>query len=339
LDHYGQIEAALREYYGISTVRIEPREGGWSAYAFLVETAGEKFFLKLYDKNRASAAPWIQAIGRYVPLLKWLSGNTELRGSIVEPVLTKTGQCKCEDAGYVYLLSEYIEGETIGEKAFAPGQVDALARILGTLHAGTPAVPEELLRMQAAEDFNTGYCDSLDAFLQNGLGDKEDVLRGAMAPYAACLAETTRGMRALADCLTRKTRRLVLCHADAHNWNIMQGKHLVLIDWECLKLAPQEQDMILNVTEPYAKRFLHEYARHTEYNNPDKDALEYYYLKRRLEDIWEWVKGLRVEGLVKPESHTLQLLEASMRDCTDIAAFRMRMDGLFGGCNRRGTIG
>lgn len=36
---------------------------------------------------------------------------------------------------------------------------------------------------------------------------------------------------------------MVLCHTDAHGWNLIQSNKLVLVDWEGLRLAPPEADL------------------------------------------------------------------------------------------------
>jgi len=136
-------------------------------------------------------------------------------------------------------------------------------------------------------------------------------------------------MRYLSNRLKSKPHQFVLSHADAHNWNVMQGKNLMLIDWECLKLAPQEQDLILIITEPYAGQFLNEYKKYIKYETPDFDAFEFYYLKRKLEDIWEWIKNLRFEGLVKSEEVTLQFLKSSLDACTRTESFRSEIQKVF----------
>ena len=136
-------------------------------------------------------------------------------------------------------------------------------------------------------------------------------------------------MRYLSNTLKSKPHQYVLSHADPHNWNVMQGQNLMLIDWECLKLAPQEQDLILFITEQYAGQFLNEYRKYMKYDSPDFDAFEFYFLKRKLEDIWEWIKDLRFEGLVKSEEVTLELLKLTLDACTRTDSFRSEIQKVF----------
>lgn len=66
----------------------------------------------------------------------------------------------------------------------------------------------------------------------------------------------------------------------------------MLIDWEGLKLAPVEADMMFFVDKPYFNEFLGIYQNtHKKYEmNPY--ALEFYQSKRKLEDIWEFMEQL-----------------------------------------------
>lgn len=319
----------LSDYYDIKATHIEEQTSGWSALAFSIEDQSNKYFLKVYNKRRPSIKQWIEAIDRFTPLVKWLYDHTDLKNNIVSPIYTKLGQYKCEDEEFVYLLSDYIDGTTIGENTLTSSQVEELARILGVLHKSTAIIPNEMKAQQINETFEIGYCYSLSSFMQNDLDQINDKLFELMKPYTQTLYETIDRMKYLSNTLKSKQFDFVLSHADAHNWNLMQGHNLMLIDWECLKLAPQEQDLILNITDPYAKPFLSEYKKYIDYDSPDIEALEYYWLKRKLEDIWELIKDLRFEGLFKSEERTLNLLKWILNECTRIESFRANLKSVF----------
>ena len=317
-----RIAAILNEYYGLEAVSSERQPGGWSALAFLVRDAGTRYFLKAYPKDRPSAVRWTADISRYIPLVRWLHDHTSLKNNIANPIFTKQHQYQCEDDAFVYLLSEYIDGPTIGDNPLNPDQVSELARILGLLHQSTAAVPDELKIKQNVERFEIDFCDPLTAFIHDDLSKRDDPLARIIGPEARCLLDRIEQIRQLSQLLQSKPLPFVLCHADAHGWNIIQGPQMVLLDWECLRLAPQEQDLILPVTELYAARFLFEYRKYMHYTEPDLDAFAFYYLKRKLEDIWEWIKNLRFEGLVKSETVTLEFLKIALDDCRHSNRFR-----------------
>ncbi|MBW8351233.1 aminoglycoside phosphotransferase family protein [Bacillus sp. IITD106] len=329
LDIKYQITKILKEYYNIDATRIEQRTGGWSALAFSIEDESKNYFLKVYNKSKPSIIQWIEAIDRYTPLVQWLHDHTELNKHLVSPIFTKYDGFKCEDESYVYLLSEFINGETIGEGTLSPNQINELARILGLLHRSTSTISYELKEQQKMEVFEIEYCDLLRSFIHHDLDKLDDEVFKIVNPYTSCLDEKIERIRYLSNILKTKSLNYVLCHADAHNWNLMQGQNLTLIDWECAKLAPQEQDLILPLTEPYAKQFLKEYKKYMDYPTPDIDAFEYYFLKRKLEDIWEWINDLRFEGLVKSEEETLNLLKTTLDECSRANRFRSDLEKVF----------
>lgn len=324
-----RIRAILEEHYGITVTCIKQRTGGWSALAFFIEDKNKRYFLKVFNKKRPSSVQWICAIDKYIPLVQWLHDNTPLHNNIVSPIFTKHQDNKCEDEGYVYLLSEYIEGITVAENYLSHIQINELAKILGILHESTAIIPSELMEKQVKETFDIDFCDSLFSFINNDLHVKDDAVLQIVKPYSSCLLELTQKMRHLSNILKDNRQQFVICHADAHNWNLMQGENLMLIDWENIKLAPQEQDLILNVTEPYAVKFLSEYKRYMNYDRPDFDAFEFYYLKRKLEDILAWIMDLREEELIKSEDITLEYLKSNLRSCTHINSFRSDLKKVF----------
>ncbi|WP_409295357.1 aminoglycoside phosphotransferase family protein [Peribacillus sp. SCS-26] len=319
----------LKVNYGIEAAKIEPCTGGWSALAFKVTDEKDTYFLKVYDKNRASIVRWIDAIENYTPLVKWLHDHTELKRNLADPILTNSQEYNGDDDRYVYVLSQYIEGSTIGGGQLSRDEVSELARMIGVLHKSTAAISRELKERQAKELFEIDFCDSLSSFIHDDLQKKDDIILKMVSPYTGVLLDNIERIKYVSRTLKDKTHQYVLCHADVHNWNIMRGENLMLIDWECAKLAPVEQDLILIVTEPYARQFLDEYKRHIEYNTPDLDAYEFYYLKRILEDIWEWIGDLRFEGLVKSEAETLEYLKLNLEACTRTGGFRPRIQNLF----------
>lgn len=50
------------------------------------------------------------------------------------PLLTTAGEYKCEDDDAVYMLYEYIAGETIGDQPLGKGCVEKLAGIIAEPH-------------------------------------------------------------------------------------------------------------------------------------------------------------------------------------------------------------
>ena len=48
-----QLQGILKEYYGLDRTHVVPQKGGW-ALAYKVQSEGHAYFLKVYEKSRAS---------------------------------------------------------------------------------------------------------------------------------------------------------------------------------------------------------------------------------------------------------------------------------------------
>jgi len=102
----------LKIYFGIATADICEVQGGWSAKAYQIDAGDRNYFLKVYDKSLPSIQPWINRIDTYMPVLGWLSGTSELRRNVIHPITTLDGKYMVETTDCVYVLFDYIHGET-----------------------------------------------------------------------------------------------------------------------------------------------------------------------------------------------------------------------------------
>lgn len=99
--------------------------------------------------------------------------------------------------------------------------------------------------------------------------------------------------------LSKETLPFVLCHTDVHGWNLMQSDRLILIDWECMKLAPTEADLFAFIGNLFwhncSDEFLKTYQSvHIDYEI-NLEVLEFYQARRRIEDICAFAQGLLYE--------------------------------------------
>ena len=326
MDRERQIQAILKEHYNIHAKRIVQLAGGWSALAYLISDDNQKYFLKVYDKKRSSSTKWINAIDQYMPIVEWLHGHTTLKKHVVKPTLTNTEMYTCEDEDTVYVLAAFIDGYTIGSSPLKLEQVNEIAKILGTLHRSTEDVPAHLMKQLPRENFDIGFCRSLYKFIKNDLVSKHDAVLRIVKPFAGYLLDNIKRMKYLAETLKKKPKQYVLCHGDLHYWNMIQSKHIKLIDWECAILAPPEQDLILHVTGQHTDSFLSFYKQYVSSNELDLDALEFYFLKRNLEDIWEWIQNLRFKEAIKSQEETLKFLRRNLIECTKVTSFRAYLE-------------
>ncbi|MCM3268115.1 phosphotransferase [Paenibacillus elgii] len=281
----------LKEHYDLDATNILPQQGGWAALAFKVYCGKQAYFLKVYEKSRASTPKWTALIDQYVPITIWLMQHSGLKGKLPIPVPTQTGAYKCEDDDGIYLLYEYIEGETIGEKALTAGQVGELSSMIAELHLYGEEIPVETKAIK--EDFTVPFLPQLRVALDREVCTLPRDLKELITPHLKQVEELTDTVEKLSAELKNRNLRMVLCHTDLHPWNLMQtDRELVLIDWEGLKLAPVEADLMSFVDEPYYDDFVHIYRQvHPDFAiNPD--VLQFYRYRRKLEDIWEFMEQL-----------------------------------------------
>ncbi|MDQ0268555.1 thiamine kinase-like enzyme [Cytobacillus purgationiresistens] len=93
-----------------------------------------------------------------------------------------------------------------------------------------------------------------------------------------------------------------LVHTDLHHWNIMrENNQMMIIDWEGLKLAPPEADLMFIMKQPYKKEFINVYSKQYPSHTLNNDALRFYEIKRNLEDIWEFIVQIQEDPLISNE--------------------------------------
>src|SRR5699024_4803514 len=136
-----------------------------------------------------------------------------------------------------YLLYKYIDGKTIGEKELNKEQVKQLSEIIATLHLYGEEIPVETDAIK--EDFYVPFLEQL----RNTLDKKDTNLQNDIKKLIYPYIEQINSLIGIVDHLSTELKnshlRMVLCHTDLHNWNLMQSdQQLILIDWEGLKLAP-----------------------------------------------------------------------------------------------------
>ncbi|MDN3695273.1 hypothetical protein QWZ06_25070 [Chryseobacterium tructae] len=134
-----KLKEVINHYYPIVVTDITSMEPGWAALAYKVYADdGKMFFLKVYDKNRSSIASILDRVPVYLFFIGWLNSDAFLEGKISKLVNTKDDHIKVEDENYLYIIMEYIEGYTVGERNLTQEQIKELAEIIGRLHTIVP---------------------------------------------------------------------------------------------------------------------------------------------------------------------------------------------------------
>ena len=297
-------KSLIEKNYGLIINSIEQMQGGWSALAYKIISEKGDFFLKAFDKRRHTAQVWINKIDEYIPIVMALSKNNRLCEKISAPILTVDGAYKVETSDRVFIVYPFIEGETPGNNKLFAYEQECLAEIIAELHSYTET---DFSQLENKEDFDVSICENLSQVMTRECLPDVD-LCNVFLQYKVCLQCGMTEMKRLATSLSAANLDFVLCHTDLHGWNLRQAGTLVLLDWEGLKLAPAEADLFAfseGFFFDYAcKNFFACYKKARPNYSVNQDALMFYRLRRRLEDILEFAKGILFDGLSEDERTT-----------------------------------
>lgn len=282
--------------YALCPEAIEAVQGGWSADAFHVKAVEGEFFLKVYDKTRPSVAAFIRAMADYLPVLRKLNQDPELMRHLPVVVSTHNGALYSEDRNHVYLLTQYIHGQTLGEESPSETQVDQLADVLARLHSyRAELLPGYKL---SKEKFQFDLSAELHFLRADRRQEQPTGLRDIFLMNKALLDQALNKINQLADELKSINHTLCLVHADLHPGNLMwTGDKLVVLDLEDLTYSLPELDLMFLVDQPYSSRFFARYQRlHPNYQI-NWTAINYFWLRRDLTDIVQFGRQIAYENL------------------------------------------
>ena len=309
----------LERQYGINCIDITAQEGGWSALAYKVSDGVKEYFLKVYEKSRVSTPKLTALIDTYVPIILWLNENTDMKAKLPVPLLTQDGKNKWEDDNGVYLLYEYIDGITIGSSELTENQVQQVGKIIATLHSYKDEIPVNTKDIR--EEFSLSFLNQLKEILHKEFAGFPVDLTDLLGAYIKTLERYIDRVERLAIDIRRSNPKMVLCHTDIHNWNLMQSdEQIVLIDLEGLKLVPAEADLMFFVDKPYYDVFINIYQKLHKGFVINMDTLLFYRIRRKLEDIFEFIEQLLYNKQEEQErNETIKLL---MRELNDLVFWR-----------------
>ncbi|MHC1693839.1 MAG: phosphotransferase family protein [Eubacteriales bacterium] len=255
-----------------------------------------------------------------MPIIVWLNENTKLSGKIVCPVLTKSGQYKCEDDYFIYLLSPYINGYTLCDKEMDSEQINEIAEIISELHHYGEEIPVDTKSIK--ENFAVPFCDKLLSIIySNPLNENEAI--NILHEYKEVLIKNIKLTQKLAQKLASENLHYVLCHTDVHGWNMIQADKLILIDWEGMKLAPPEAYLFAFIGNyfwhNFSTQFMETYMSINKNFIVNNDSLLFYQTRRRIEDICAFALELIYEEINKEDRrNSLYFLH---KECSMLSLF------------------
>jgi spectinomycin phosphotransferase len=288
---------ALRQAYGLPIERIAFLTTGWVSYCYIAETvAGERYLLKLYHE----AAPTPLVAGSrdfYLPLTHQLCSR-QLLPQIACPVRTSDGRFSISAGPYLLILFHFIDGEPVGFGKMPDGVLMQLAGLVGRLHRSTRDLD---LPNPLVEHFEIAFEELLPRWLE-ALASPAPADRAGWRGFQELLLPRRRELlghldrlKELQSVVRSRSPEMVVCHTDLHGGNLLldgEGK-LHIIDWEGAMLAPPEQDLFFFAgEESFWDLFWPNYTREVGPARLDAEMLGFYYYRRGLEDLADWLQRL-----------------------------------------------
>lgn len=285
---------AIRQAYGLEVDKLAFLQRGWGGDCYLAETpAGDRFFLKLHDPGPQSA---FAASSRrfYLPLMDQLHSRGILP-HIPHPLHTRSGNLSLAIDSRELVITQFIEGAVVGFGELPDALVARLAHLVATLHA---SLPQLALDHPFIEGFEIAFEPTLVAHL-GALGAVMPVESPGVRQLRATLLPRQWEIYRALDCLKSYQAYAraahpdrVICHTDLHGGNLMidHFDNLYLLDWENAMIAPREHDMIFFEGESSSwEVFWPVYQRYFPQVEIDPQILEFYYHRRGLEDIADFI--------------------------------------------------
>ena len=311
--------ARVRQEYGIALEGLTFVPEGEVAHCYIAQDIhDERYFIKLLSPSRLGRIS-TSGLDVYLPLT-WELHAQGILPHIAYPRRTLQGDFRSGFDGSVLVLYPFIEGRQVG---FATPMPDAmlaqLAGLVGILHRSTSQVHVAGLR---AEGFGLPF----EGDLRRGLEALERVttddrpgrqaLRELLWPRKGQVLGLLERLKGLQRSARRAGKPLVLCHTDLHGANLIEGegRELYILDWEGVCLAPPEHDLFMFVGDDrFADGFLPYYEREAGPAALDPCVFGFYFYRRSLEDLTDWVVRILYENT--DDAQDQSDLEGIVADC------------------------
>lgn len=291
----------LQQQYGLQVACLTYLKQAWVAHCYAVDCAGgERFFLKFYEQEQ-QARLYARDLAFYLSMSHQLHSK-QLLPDVAYPVPTRGGQFSVSLDDHLLILFPWIDGRTIGFVRFEDDILARVATLVGTLHKSTPQIewpdpPRESFGLPFEENLCRGLQElekvtSTDTAGQQGLRD----LLLPCRDEALGLLDRLRELQSLVQA---RDHEMVVCHTDLHGGNLMVDERgrLHIVDWESSLLAPPEHDLHFFAWDVrFWDLFLPRYEAAFHPVRLDSATFGFYYYRRNLEDLAEWVVRILYEN-------------------------------------------
>lgn len=268
------IADAVREAHHIEASVYTFVRGGEAAWQFNVAGPSGAYRLKIYveqsDIDQRAAATY--------HLL-----HTDGITNVVAPLPLPDGSFTFDIGGYRAALFPYVLAAPFNINTQSDVYGYEIGRVLAAVHAadlGTLPIPVETFRTDAADALQR-VLDALPQATAGTHGARRS-LAEMLLPVCGCLEDDIALLRQTAAEAQAADLPFVVCHGDPSPANILIGDGIYLIDWDDMRLAPKEIDLMhFRPDSPV----LDGYRAATGIDEPDALALRYARALWNAEDI------------------------------------------------------
>lgn len=272
------IPSSLQAEYGLTIQSLSFLPIGNDAHSFVYQAVandGQSYFVKLRTRqgfNEPSVQVPFFLAERNIP-------------HIITPLASVSQRPWVDLGDYCLTVYPFIDAQTATDAGLSDAQWTALGQTLRQIHDVTPTPQiERILSREAFIPWRREVLTQLESLINNP--DLIDPAQRALQVYWHAHQPEIRLLINRSDTLAEQLRQahmpLALCHADIHTWNVLvdTDKHMWIVDWDEVRLAPKERDLMFVmqgigrglVSDHQTNCFLHGYG-HTEIH---PTALTYY---------------------------------------------------------------
>jgi spectinomycin phosphotransferase len=281
-----RIVAALTDDFGLRVSRIEFLPLG-ADNDTAVFRASDDDHIDYFVKLRGGV---FNDVTVTVPHLLNTLGITQ----VVAPITTLCEQLWTRVDDFALLLYPFIDGQDGSERELSDQQWLQFGSTLRGVHAAL--IPSDIHARIPSESFTSRWRESVRAHLESiasiePVDAAADTLISFLREQRDTIHELVSHAAKFAEMLQSRPLEYVLCHADIHAWNVLvcNDDRLYVIDWDTMKFAPRERDLMFIgaglggvwTSERQAELFYRGYGQ----IDIIPEALAYYRCDRIVEDI------------------------------------------------------
>jgi len=307
----------VRQDYGIDAAHLTFIPLGEVSYSYIVDSAdGDRYFLKRLDGSRLGRIS-ASRLDFTLPVT-WSLHSQGLFRNLPLPIRTRNGDLYTHFDGLPLILFDYIAGRTLdGEHPLADATLAELARSVAIIHESTPEITVNNPCVERFDiPFESDLLEGLDELGRITGRDRwgRQALRDLLLPRKSQVLGYLERLRDLQRMVRAVPKERVLCHTDLWGGNLIRGEdgNLYILDWEGAVLAPPEHDLFA-FAKGHFDLFLTTYERERGPVRLDDDVFRFYFYRRNLEDLTDWVFRILHENT--KEEQDRHDLEGIVEEC------------------------